>query len=53
MEIIPFGSQDLDNILGRMQEHQSKKRSMLRELRLAHSLPAELDTKVIGVSTDT
>ena len=33
----------LDNILGRMQSHQSKKRSMLRELRLAHTLPAEPD----------
>lgn len=28
----------LDNILGRMQSHQSKKRSMLRELKLAHTL---------------
>jgi len=28
----------LDDILGRMQTHQSKKRSMLRELRLAHLL---------------
>lgn len=28
----------LDDILGRMQTHQSKKRSMLRELKLAHTL---------------
>jgi pyruvate kinase len=28
----------LDDILHRMQSHQAKKRSMLRELRLAHSL---------------
>ena len=32
----------LDDILGRMQEHQFKKRPMLRELKLAHSLPDEL-----------
>jgi len=31
----------LDDILRRMQAHQDKKRSMLRELRLAHALPAE------------
>lgn len=31
----------LDDILGRMQAHQFKKRPMLRELRLAHSLPDE------------
>jgi pyruvate kinase len=31
----------LDDILRRMQAHQSKKQSMLRELRLAHALPAE------------
>jgi pyruvate kinase len=31
----------LDDILRRMQAHQAKKRSMLRELRLAHSLPTE------------
>lgn len=31
----------LDDILRRMQAHQAKKRSMLRELRLAHSPPAE------------
>jgi len=29
----------LDDILRRMQSHQAKKRSMLRELRLAHTLP--------------
>jgi pyruvate kinase len=29
----------LDDILRRMQAHQAKKRSMLRELRLAHALP--------------
>ena len=29
----------LDDILRRMQEHQTKKRSMLRELQLAHALP--------------
>jgi pyruvate kinase len=33
----------LDGILRRMQAHQSKKRAMLRELRLAHTLPAEPD----------
>ena len=32
----------LDDILRRMQAHQAKKRSMLRELRLAHALPAEI-----------
>jgi len=31
----------LDDILRRMQAHQDKKRSMLRELRLAHALPAD------------
>jgi pyruvate kinase len=31
----------LDDILRRMQAHQTKKRAMLRELRLAHRLPAE------------
>jgi pyruvate kinase len=31
----------LDDILRRMQAHQAKKRAMLRELRLAHSLLAE------------
>jgi pyruvate kinase len=31
----------LDDILRRMQAHQAKKRAMLRELRLAHTLPAE------------
>jgi pyruvate kinase len=31
----------LDDILRRMQAHQVKKQSMLRELRLAHSLPAQ------------
>jgi pyruvate kinase len=30
----------LDDILRRMQEHQTKKRAMLRELRLAHARPA-------------
>jgi pyruvate kinase len=43
----------LDNILSRMQAHQSKKRSMLRELRLAHTLPAEADTAVDGGSTQS
>ena len=43
----------LDNILSRMQAHQSKKRSMLRELRLAHTLPAEPDTAVDGGSTQS
>lgn len=43
----------LDNILSRMQAHQSKKRSMLRELRLAHTLPAELDTTVDGGSSQS
>jgi pyruvate kinase len=31
----------LDDILRRMQAHQAKKRAMLRELRLAHGLPAD------------
>jgi pyruvate kinase len=31
----------LDDILRRMQAHQTKKRSMLRELRLAHALPSD------------
>jgi pyruvate kinase len=31
----------LDDILRRMQEHQTKKRAMLRELRLARAMPAE------------
>ena len=31
----------LDDILRRMQAHQAKKRAMLRELSLAHTLPAE------------
>jgi pyruvate kinase len=31
----------LDDILQRMQAHQAKKSAMLRELRLAHALPAE------------
>ena len=31
----------LDDILQRMQSHHSKNRSMLRELHLAHALPAE------------
>ena len=34
----------LDDILRRMQTHQAKKRAMLRELRLAHALPASPDT---------
>lgn len=33
----------LDDILRRMQAHQAKKHAMLRELRLAHTLPAEPD----------
>jgi len=33
----------LDDILRRMQAHQAKKLAMLRELRLAHVLPAEPD----------
>ena len=33
----------LDDILRRMQAHQTKKRAMLRELRLAHGLPEETD----------
>jgi pyruvate kinase len=37
----------LDDILRRMQAHQAKKQSMLRELRLAHALSAEL-----GPATD-
>ncbi len=35
--------QVLDDILRRMHAHQSKKRAMLRELRLAHTVPAESD----------
>jgi len=31
----------LDDILRRMQAHQTKKRAMLRELRLAHALPTQ------------
>lgn len=31
----------LDDILRRMQTHHTKKRAMLRELRLAHTLPRE------------
>jgi pyruvate kinase len=31
----------LDDVLRRMQAHQAKKQAMLRELRLAHALPAE------------
>jgi len=33
--------QTLDNILRRMETHHAKKRAMLRELRLAHALPAD------------
>jgi len=33
--------QVLDDILRRMQAHQTKKRAMLRELRLAHTLPQD------------
>jgi pyruvate kinase len=33
----------LDDILRRMDSHQSKKRSMLRELRLAHRLDREVE----------
>ena len=33
----------LDAILRRMQAHPTKKRAMLRELRLAHTLPEEGD----------
>lgn len=35
------GVRVLDDILRRMQTHQTKKRSMLRELHLAHALPVE------------
>jgi len=34
--------QTLDNILLRMQAHQSKKRAMLRPLQLAHSVLSDL-----------
>jgi len=34
----------LDDILRRMQSHQTKKQAMLRELRLAHTLPADAAT---------
>jgi pyruvate kinase len=40
--------QVLDDILRRMQSHQTKKSSMLRELRLAHGLPQATDA-VVGV----
>jgi pyruvate kinase len=36
----------LDDILNRMQAHQSKKRSMLRELQLAHTLLSAPDAAV-------
>lgn len=36
----------LDDILRRMHAHQAKKRSMLRELRLAHRLPGKSDAAV-------
>jgi pyruvate kinase len=36
----------LDDILRRMQAHQDKKRSMLRELRLAHTLPTDTGAAV-------
>ena len=36
----------LDDILRRMQAHQAKKRSMLRELRLAHRFPLLADDRV-------
>jgi pyruvate kinase len=32
----------LDDILGRMQSHKAKRRALLRELRLAQALPAEI-----------
>jgi pyruvate kinase len=37
----------LDDILQRMQAHQAKKRAMLRELRLAHTLPGESSAGVV------
>jgi pyruvate kinase len=40
----------LDDILRRMQAHQTKKLAMLRELRLVHTLPAEPDAAVDGGS---
>lgn len=43
----------LDDILSRMQAHQSKKRSMLRELRLAHTLLVESDPAGGDGSTST
>jgi pyruvate kinase len=39
----------LDDILRRMHAHQSKKRSMLRALRLAQSLPIQSDSPASGV----
>jgi pyruvate kinase len=36
----------LDDILRRMQSHQAKKQAMLRELRLAHALPAAPGTTI-------
>jgi pyruvate kinase len=36
----------LDNIMRRMQDHQAKKRAMLRELHLAHTLPSSTERPV-------
>ncbi|MEZ4285168.1 MAG: pyruvate kinase [Nitrospira sp.] len=38
----------LDDILRRMQEHQTKKRARLRELRLAHTLSPDLGPDPTG-----
>ena len=38
----------LDGILRRMQAHQFKKRAMLRELNLAHSLQISSENEHIG-----
>jgi pyruvate kinase len=40
----------LDDILRRMQAHQTKKRAMLRPLHLAHSVLADLAASPVGVS---
>lgn len=39
----------LDNILRRMHAHQAKKHSMLRELRLAHTLPPDLEMEADAI----
>jgi pyruvate kinase len=43
----------LDDIMRRMQAHQTKKSAMLRELRLAHTLPAEPDAEFDRNNSDS